>query len=157
MEKAVVFSLEAAVFLKHFVLKSESEYEVCGILIGIDKYDFEVKDFFPCKNVHNDKLNHYEISREYIEHWEKHASENNLKVLGSAHNHPNGKCEFSKTDLELAFPYMLYVVEANKELKGFSLTNEGLKEYKVFWECPRDSCHWNFNQSCEECGHKSII
>ncbi|MEN9683612.1 MAG: hypothetical protein RLZZ427_1363 [Pseudomonadota bacterium] len=68
--------------------------EACGLLLG----EAEITAVQPCRNVHPDPLQHFEIDPAALISAHRAARAGGAQVLGYYHSHPNGRAEPSATD-----------------------------------------------------------
>jgi proteasome lid subunit RPN8/RPN11 len=106
-------------------------HECCGALLGREGEDSrEVMELAPLKNRRLDSpRNRFSISAEDVRFAEKAAGEQNLKLIGWYHSHPDSPARPSEYDREHAWPWYSYVivrsnVSATREITSWRLTDD---------------------------------
>jgi len=86
--------------------------EGCGVLLGRVRMDRrEVIRAVPAENVWDGRSDRYQIDPEILrELLTAEGDEDDLRVLGFYHSHPDADPEPSSTDRELAWPWYFYVI-----------------------------------------------
>lgn len=96
---------------------SSYPFECCGFLLGIETADYrEATAAYSGTNINvTNKRRRFEVSsKEYIKA-EQYALNNNLKLLGIYHSHPDHPAYPSEHDLKYALPYFSYVIVSVKK------------------------------------------
>ncbi len=83
-------------------------YECCGALLGADALIMEA---LPIANSSDEpKERRFRIRPEDFQRAERRAEQQQLKLLGFYHSHPNHAAHPSAYDLEHAWPNLIYVI-----------------------------------------------
>ncbi len=123
--------------LNNMIADLESAYpdEGCGFLYGQDGQERVITEAVKVVNSkEGDKRRRFEIGPlDYIK-GERYADENNLKLLGVYHSHPNHPARPSVHDLNQAFPYFSYIIVSVNEGTAGDITSWQLDEKGEFQE-----------------------
>lgn len=96
--------------------ESEEGYpeEICGVMIGVERgSDREVQEVKLLSNVmEENRARRYLIDPLELARTERDADARGLTVLGFYHSHPDHPPKPSPTDLEWAWPFYSYVIQA---------------------------------------------
>lgn len=120
-----------------FVKKNYAE-ECCGILLGTIKNENKiVEKIMLAENINkNRRSDRYEINPKDFLNAENYAQENNLKILGFFHSHPDHPAQASATDLSLAwetYSYIIVSVSKNgiEDVKSWKLQSNNFVEEEI--------------------------
>lgn len=109
--------------------------EGCGFLYGQDGKERAITEAVKVVNSkEGDKRRRFEIGPVDYMKAERYADENNLKLLGVYHSHPNHPARPSVHDLSQAFPYFSYIIVSVNEGKAGDITSWQLDEKGEFRE-----------------------
>ncbi len=117
--------------LKNMINDLEEAYpdEGCGFLYGKDG---DIRNIVEAKKVVNskdgDKRRRFEVKPTDYMKAEMYADENNLKLVGIYHSHPNHPARPSEHDLKQAFPVFSYIIVSVNEGKAGDITSWQLDE-----------------------------
>ena len=110
MSKPLIFS-ESALTNMLMDLKDAFPNEGCGFLFGTDSVKREIVEAQKVINSkEGDQRRRFEINPTDYMKAERYADENNFKLIGIYHSHPNHPAKPSEHDLKQAFPYFSYVI-----------------------------------------------
>ena len=85
--------------------------ECCGFLLGKENNENRiVTKVIVCKNISMSGGKEFSISAAEYKKAEREADENELKLLGVYHSHPNWDAVPSGKDAQNAFPYFSYLI-----------------------------------------------
>jgi len=104
--------------------------ESCGLLIGLGRDVITVDQAVISKNL-ADGVDRFLIDPQLQFDWMRKLRGHSLRVVGHFHSHPNGVCEPSANDLEMAIdPDLIWVIAAVAEsrvaeVKAFQLFTPG--------------------------------
>lgn len=114
-------------------LKEAYPDEGCGFLFGNDKLEREITEAVKVVNSkEGDKKRRFEVSPLDYMRAEKYADENNLKLVGIYHSHPNHPARPSIHDLKQAFPYFSYIIVSVNNGEIGDITSWQLNENHEF-------------------------
>jgi proteasome lid subunit RPN8/RPN11 len=112
-------------------LRDAYPLEGCGLLIGARDPDFNVSDAWPVKNVETEiPERHYQIDPQTFLTLDARARGTGREVIGVYHSHPGEAPIPSSTDIELAWPELIYLIvglEADGETSGEATYRAHLK------------------------------
>lgn len=114
-------------------LKEAYPDEGCGFLFGADGLEREIKEAVKVVNSkEGDKRRRFEVKPLDYMKAERYAEENNLKLVGIYHSHPNHPARPSVHDLKQAFPYFSYIIVSVNEGEIADITSWQLDENGEF-------------------------
>jgi len=116
-------------------LKEAYPNEGCGFLFGNDTEHRHIRIAQKVINSkEGDQRRRFEIKPTDYMKAERFADENNYKLLGVYHSHPNHPARPSEHDLKQAFPYFSYVIVSVMEGEIANITSWQLDENGKFQE-----------------------
>ncbi len=109
--------------------------EGCGFLYGDDGDLRTIKEAVKVINSkEGDQRRRFEIKPTDYMKAERYADENNLKLIGIYHSHPNHPARPSEHDLKQAFPFFSYVIVSVNDGKAVDVTSWQLDENEKFYQ-----------------------